>query len=227
MWVGIIQLPKVWIEWNSAGKLTLLPDYLSWNVDLPAMLLVLASHLIGTYTSGSLAQAFRLHHWPSWISSLQTEISGPLSPHNCMSQYLTINFCACHPEMLTSWAAFAPHAASTFSLPFLRFLSVPMAEQVLNYWNYLTEKKDVLFPILFAEKWPFCITLVPWGPWKQTSLKKKCNSGRISSFYNLFIHSYIHLSHKYLLSIFFMPVQCKILAVGLAIREEKVLGLRW
>lgn len=74
------------------------------------------------------------------------------------------------------------------SLPVLRIVSVPTAERVSNYWNHLIDGEDALFPALSPGEWPFCISLGPWGPWKQTPLKTNGSFWRDFHFLWFFIH---------------------------------------
>lgn len=100
----------------------------------------------------------------SWTLSLQTDVVGPLSLHNCMSQYLMINLSACHSEMLTSWAC---SSCCLHILPACP--DIPGSCHGRSGPEILKsscKQKGFSFSPLSTKKWPFYITLVPWGPWK-------------------------------------------------------------
>lgn len=169
MRVGILQLLKVWLEQKvEESCLYSLSHSLSWNIDLLlAVLLLLRLGLESTQQlSGSGLQTTPLI---SWTSSLQTDIMGPLSLHNCMSQCLIINLSACHPAMLTSWACSSCCLHILPACPDIPVSSHGRAgPEILKSSR---KQKGCSFSPLSTEKRPFYIILVPWGPWKQTPLK--------------------------------------------------------
>ena len=86
MWMGITQSAEGINRTKRKRKVELtLPGYFSWDIDLllPLGLLVLrlSDPDWNLYYQLSDSQAFKLHHWLSWVSSLQMadrETSQPL-----------------------------------------------------------------------------------------------------------------------------------------------------